>query len=330
MGNIISKKTYKNKNEEVQQNCNISLNSSKSSKSYNNRIFYNSEEIPYILPKDNIEMQRLTDQHYIIKYLYGKNFHNSIKPLLIDGCNVLDIGCGTGIWCLEMCTTFYNSKFVGIDVSINEKNHNIIDATPKEIKPSNVEFKNVDVLINPLPFEDSSFDYIHMQMMVFAIPKDKWNIVINEIIRILKPGGYIQFVELDGVTYHEINEKGEVKFLKDDFQIKALEIIKKNTSFISSIPVKIKNILENNNLIEEIEYKTYSSPIGWNKKGIDENIKNMMFTNVKDAYKAIYPILGPSMHLDEISYINKLNIFLEKCKSEKGVWIWHWFTYKKK
>jgi ubiquinone/menaquinone biosynthesis C-methylase UbiE len=67
---------------------------------------------------------------------------------------------------------------------------------PTTIRPKNVRFDLLNVL-NGLPYEDNSFDMIHMRLMIVALRANEWEQVLTEIRRVLKPGGLLQLVESD-------------------------------------------------------------------------------------------------------------------------------------
>ncbi|KAG0163216.1 hypothetical protein DFQ30_000517 [Apophysomyces sp. BC1015] len=100
---------------------------------------------------------------------------------------ILDVGCGPGSWVMEMAVDYPNAQFTGIDMS---------DIFPTTIRPDNVSFEMVNIL-EGLPFEDGSFDLVHMRLMVSGIRVPEWPRVLDEIYRVLKPGGIIQWGELD-------------------------------------------------------------------------------------------------------------------------------------
>ncbi|RUS24866.1 hypothetical protein BC938DRAFT_472970 [Jimgerdemannia flammicorona] len=89
---------------------------------------------------------------------------------------------------MDMATAYPLSNFVGIDIAD--------DTFPQIIRPANTEFVQENVL-NGLPFEDASFDYVFMRFMALAFLKDDWARVVAELCRVVRPGGFIEMVELD-------------------------------------------------------------------------------------------------------------------------------------
>ena len=81
-----------------------------------------------------------------------------------------------------MATNYPCAEFTGIDIS---------PIQPSQIKPKNFTFIQGNIF-EGLPFADDSFDFVFQRLLVGAIPKDKWPFVIRELIRVLKPGGYLE------------------------------------------------------------------------------------------------------------------------------------------
>lgn len=44
-------------------------------------------------------------------------------------------------------------------------------------------------------FPDGSVDFVHMRMLVSAIPHDRWPFVVSELARVTGPGGWVESVE---------------------------------------------------------------------------------------------------------------------------------------
>ena len=55
----------------------------------------------------------------------------------------------------------------------------------------NIKFVEGNVL-DGLPFKDSTFDYVFMRHLCYGFTDQDWKNVIDEIIRITKPGGWIE------------------------------------------------------------------------------------------------------------------------------------------
>ncbi|ORY95689.1 hypothetical protein BCR43DRAFT_493435 [Syncephalastrum racemosum] len=190
---------------------------------------YQRKNSKYPMPNDEEEQDRLTNVHYLLKHCFGSNYSAPVRDLLlhsasciyaqrscptslfsqstVSGSNastlsnatttnmlkhiveprVLDIACGTGIWVLEMCSDFPRAQLYGIDISA---------MYPGTIKPPNAHFMQGDVR-DGLPFPDAHFDYIHMQLVYNCFSRSESDRLLREIKRVLKPGGYVEFREVD-------------------------------------------------------------------------------------------------------------------------------------
>ena len=94
--------------------------------------------------------------------------------------------CGPGTWLLEVRDKYQKSEFIGVDAN---------PSFPTIIKPDNVTFSKVNILDNGLPFKSNCFDFVHMRFMMLAFNREEWKSVIQELIRVCKPGGWIEIME---------------------------------------------------------------------------------------------------------------------------------------
>lgn len=53
----------------------------------------------------------------------------------------------------------------------------------------------MDLLELPLPYDNDTFDYIFIRCMADAVPDENWDAVLNDLVRIMKKGAYIECVE---------------------------------------------------------------------------------------------------------------------------------------
>src|SRR5260370_23310926 len=77
--------------------------------------------MPYPLPKDTSEINRLDFQHYLLRTGFRGNF----AAPLADPTSILDVGCGSGRWAMELAAYFPIAQVVGVDLGgrriINKK-----------------------------------------------------------------------------------------------------------------------------------------------------------------------------------------------------------------
>ncbi len=143
--------------------------------------------VPYVLPKDMGEVNRLDFQHYMMRAALRSNYAAPIgRPE-----SILDVGCGTGRWAVEMAAEFPQANVVGVDVVAPAADAAVGDA---ETRPANYAFVPGNVL-EGLPFDSGRFAYVHQRYMIGAIPRDRWPDGVRELARVARAGGWIELVE---------------------------------------------------------------------------------------------------------------------------------------
>ncbi|GAN08953.1 type 11 methyltransferase [Mucor ambiguus] len=152
-----------------------------------------------ILPNSDIqELDRMVSQHYILRTAFDADYSAPII-LSVDRerpCKVvvLDIGCGSGTWTMEMATQFPQAHFIGVDKQAS---------FPHDIKPKNCHFKLFEINQSAvkLPFQDQSVDYIFQRDLNWNLSETTWLPLVKEFFRVLKPGGWVELVEPDIETH---------------------------------------------------------------------------------------------------------------------------------
>ncbi|CAO3637739.1 unnamed protein product [Mucor hiemalis] len=151
------------------------------------RRYHADESVAYVLPNDDDEADRVHEQHWILRYVLQGNFFSPVTKQLEEGINVLDSGCGPATWAFEMAEAYPLSKFYGIDASC---------VFPEDIKPANVEFI-IGNIAKELPYDDNFFDFIHQRLLILGLTGDDWTSTLDNLYKVLKPGGYIELGEPD-------------------------------------------------------------------------------------------------------------------------------------
>lgn len=112
-----------------------------------------------------------------------------IEKLIEKNCKtVLEIGCGTGTTLISLAVNKINN-ITGIDIS----------ASQIEVAKKRIEFCGLENLINiqsiksgePYHFEDESFDAVIAESVLGILPHKNLENILNEVKRILKPGGIL-------------------------------------------------------------------------------------------------------------------------------------------
>lgn len=90
-----------------------------------------------------------------------------------------------------MAVNYPNSTFIGLDMVPT-----FSDINNDDNKPSNLGFLEYNIC-DGLPFEEATFDFLFQRSMIISLSKPQWNIMLNEFARTLKPGGWLELMELN-------------------------------------------------------------------------------------------------------------------------------------
>jgi SAM-dependent methyltransferase len=108
--------------------------------------------------------------------------------VMLDGAEVLDVGCGAGAMTEQMATHGEAKRVVGIDVDEVQ-----LEKNARRVWPHNLEFRATGV--QQLPFADASIDGITMFKSLHHVPSDLLDAAFREMHRVLRPGGWIYVCE---------------------------------------------------------------------------------------------------------------------------------------
>lgn len=143
--------------------------------------------VPYILPSDTEEVSRLDFQHYMLRYALKGNFAAPLQ----EPHAILDVACGTGRWAIEMAALFPQANVVGLDITPPPT-----ETSQTGARPENFSFIQANMM-ESLPFADNSFDFVHQRLVIVALPTNRWVSQVRELLRVTRPGGWVELVEGD-------------------------------------------------------------------------------------------------------------------------------------
>jgi ubiquinone/menaquinone biosynthesis C-methylase UbiE len=145
--------------------------------------------MPYPLPKDMSEINRLDFQHFLLRTGLRGNYAAPVN----QPTNILDVGTGSGRWAMEMAALFPTARIVGLDLAPPSDDTATL-GQGLDVRPGNYVFTAGNIL-EGLPFPDQSFDFVHQRLLFSAIPRDRWPVVIQELVRVTRVGGWVELAE---------------------------------------------------------------------------------------------------------------------------------------
>lgn len=143
----------------------------------------------YIISRNANEAARLDVQHQCILSCQGYYLHPSI-PCPPAGAQIADLCTGTAIWLREVASANPGVECHGFDISDTM-------FPSQELLPPDVHLHLADV---KEPFESrwlGYFDIVHLRLIQAAMRTEEWGFVLRNITTLLKPGGWLQWVEGD-------------------------------------------------------------------------------------------------------------------------------------
>lgn len=144
----------------------------------------------YALQRDIMASARLTTQHYVMQSRIGWLLHPDIKAAVGSNVevNVADVACGNGIWSIEFAAEYSQAQIIGFDISTDL-------FPPSWTLPNNIRFEKQDIC-DPIPEQyRNHFDIIHLSLIIGGIYNKDKNMVIQHLVEMLRPGGYLQWKE---------------------------------------------------------------------------------------------------------------------------------------
>jgi len=140
------------------------------------------------LGRSATEKQRMNEQFDLLSNAMGWVLHPSIRSNLTPTAAIADIATGTGECLVRLSKDYPHGRLDGYDFSSAM-------FPPTESLPSNVRLNTADA---KKPFSKDLYgiyDLVHVRYLTAAMAPDDWATVLNNALQLLKPGGYIQWVE---------------------------------------------------------------------------------------------------------------------------------------
>ncbi|RUP49675.1 hypothetical protein BC936DRAFT_141840 [Jimgerdemannia flammicorona] len=180
-----------------------------------------------------------------------------------------------------MAEEFPESTFVGVDLAT------FFNAVDPDDVPINCSFQQASIL--HLPFEDETFDFVIQRFLGMAYSPSDWETALKELIRVLKPGGWIELAEGNFIM-----QRPPACYQRFYNSLAAVCLSRGvDISLLHAVPMR----LAETGVIEDITIDYLSIPTGWHGR-----IGDICLASFGAAMRALRPAIAPTMGLDNEGY----------------------------
>lgn len=153
----------------------------------------------YVLGRNYAASSRLNYQFYLWKETLQFNLHPRIPvPGPEQKLCIADIATGTGIWLVDVARNFSTAQLDGFDISLTQ-------CPPKQWLPKNINFRVWNMFEDVPDDLHGKYDIVHIRLVYLMIQNDDPLPIIRNLIKMLKPNGYLQWDELDGSRMYTVS-----------------------------------------------------------------------------------------------------------------------------
>ncbi|KAI0547127.1 S-adenosyl-L-methionine-dependent methyltransferase [Xylaria curta] len=195
-----------------------------------------ANESKYIFTRDYVDNNRINLGHYQFTELFGYLLHPSI-PTSDAQLRVADVATGTGIWLMDMSSRLpKTAKLSGLDISLQA-------TPPKEWLPTNVEMREWDVR-KPVPQDlVGTYDVVHVRYLCLVLSDEEVADVLKNVVTLLKPGGWLQWGELDTPSFRIEKTKPDIDAaaLANLYDLEQSQDRRLNPTWVSRLPGLFQN-----------------------------------------------------------------------------------------
>ena len=137
------------------------------------------------------ELERLRAQDQMVTTGMGGVLPNELDPGMFH--RVLDVGCGTGGWIINMAQQYPTMSLIGIDISIRMIEYAREQAIAAHVD-DRVEFHRMDALLM-LEFPYDFFDLVNLRFSTSFLRTWDWPKLLSEFLRVTRDGGMVRITE---------------------------------------------------------------------------------------------------------------------------------------
>ncbi|KAJ5124011.1 uncharacterized protein N7515_007836, partial [Penicillium bovifimosum] len=238
------------------------------------------------------EAQRLEDQQQVFQKIFDNRL---IFPPIRRLRRVLDCGHGSASWAVDVAEENPDCEVIGVDIAPH--------MNPDDV-PDNL-WLQVDDLNRRFTFPANHFDLVHSRLLATGINRSRWPSYLHDIVRVLKPGGWVQMVE---IYYNVQSDNGSIT---DEHALRRW-----STQYLRSLEdkkdlrvgTKLRTILTEAGLVE-VDAKMIPLPLSaWSTDPRMQEIGRHNRGNIHQLLRslALYP-LTQRLHMSAAAFDSLIN-----------------------
>ncbi|KAG2182283.1 hypothetical protein INT43_007210 [Umbelopsis isabellina] len=170
---------------------------------------------------------------------------------------------------------------------------------------------------NGLPFPDNSFDYVVQRNALYNYTKKEWDeVVVPEMVRVLKPGGWIEFAE--GET--NIQDAGP----KMSTWLMRLNVTLQSRALYSRVGPQLGTCLQTHEQIHNVHASFRSIPLGWLGK-----VGDIALEALARLFESLRPKMCEDWDMEPFKYDLLTRSALMECKEFRS-WTNYYYCFGQK
>ena len=142
----------------------------------------------YMLDRSHAAACRLNLQFYLWKDALKSNIHPSIP--VSSKIVIVDVAIGTGMWLIDVARELPITQIDGFDIDLRQ-------APPQQWQPSNATLRYWNISENVPDDLIGKYDFVNVKLLVLVIEGGNPCSVLQNLVKILKPRGFLQWDDLD-------------------------------------------------------------------------------------------------------------------------------------
>ncbi|KAK4503106.1 hypothetical protein PRZ48_006533 [Zasmidium cellare] len=156
----------------------------------------------YPLNRDVLASARLHLQHQVWISSLGYLLHPSIPLSNPQPLHIAEIGAGTGLFALQLASHLPTATIHAYDLSLAQ-------SPPQPWWPPNTTFSELDIFAPIPPHLQGKYDILCLRHFICVIQSGDPSTLLRQLLKLIKPGGWLQWQEWDISTNTLLKAGGE-------------------------------------------------------------------------------------------------------------------------